>query len=195
MDPICPVDCSTDLPVVAFDNCNPNSVASEINKIYIAKPSAADFTDVADPIEWGKRLSETNVVPNAPTNTTPVGDLIRPLTVIADKPAPAAVTKELSNQRSKVIRKDHTLNFTIDEITPENLAFQRASECGSIVKFWYGIHGGLLFGGNSGIQRATLTMDVVLARGTDEVVAINGTLTWKNKFTEEAVDNPIVETI
>lgn len=191
MDPICPVDCSTNLPVVAFDNCNPNSIFSEINKLYIAKPSAAAFTDWSDPLEWGKRLSETNTVPGAPGNTTPVGDLIRPLTVIGDRPAPAAVTKELSNARTKTIRKDFTINFTIDEITPENLEFQRASECGSLVKFWYGIQGGLLFGGDSGIINATLTMDLVLARGTDEIVAINGTLTWKGKFTEEGIEDPI----
>lgn len=194
MDPICPVDCSTNLPVVGFDNCNPNAVASEINKLYIAKPSASAFTDWEDPVEWGKRLSETNVVPGAPGNTTPVGDLIRPLTVIGDKPAPASVVKELSNQRRKNIRKDHTLNFTIDEITAENLEFARASECGSIVKFWYGTLGNMLAGGNSGIQNATLTMDVVLARGTDEVVAINGTLVWRAKFTEEfTLENPIAE--
>ena len=191
MDPICPVDCSTNLPVVAFDDCNPNAVLSEINKLYIATPSASDFEDVSSPVEWGKRLSETNTVPGAPTNTTPVTDLIRPLTVIADKPAPTAVIKDLSNGRKKPIRKDHVLNFTIDEITPENLEFQRASECGSIVKFWYGVSGGLLGGGNAGIQKATLTMDVVLARGTDEVIAINGTLTWSSKFTEEFVEDPI----
>ena len=192
MDPICPTDCSTNLPVVSFDRCNPNVVASEINKIYIAKPSAADFTDFGDAAEWAKRISETDTVPGAPTNTTPVGDLIRPLSVIGDRPAPAAVTKDLSNQRTKTIRKDFTINFTIDEITPENLELQRASECGAIVKAWYSITGGLLFGGNAGIE-ATLTMDLVLARGTDEIVAINGTLTWKGKFTEESVEDPIAE--
>jgi len=193
MEPICPVDCSTNLPVVAFDNCNPNAVASEINKLYFKKPSGAPMADWTDPLEWGKRLSETNTVPGAPTNTTPVGDLIRPLTVIGDRPAPASVVKELSNQRRKNIRKDFTINFTIDEITPENLEFQRASECGSLIDFWYGIQGGLLFGGDTGIQNATLVMDLVLARGTEEVVAINGTLTWRGKFTEEGIENPIAE--
>lgn len=193
MDPICPVDCSTNLPVVAFDNCSPNAVASEINKLYFKKPSGAPFEDWEDPLEWGKRISETDTVPGAPTNTTPVGDLIRPLTVIGDRPAPANVVKELSNQRRKNIRKDFTINFTIDEITPENLAFQRASECGSLIDFWYGIQGGLLFGGNTGIKNATLVMDLVLARGTEEIVAINGTLTWRGKFTEEGIENPIAE--
>lgn len=191
--PTCPVDCSTNLPVVAFDNCNPNAVASEINKIYLAKPSAASFTDFGDPEEWAMRLSETNVVPGAPGNTTPAGDLIRPLTVIGDRPAPASVIKDLSNQRKKLIRKDFTINFTIDEITPENLEMQRASECGSLIKFWYSIQGGLLFGGNDGIENAELTMDLVLARGTEEIVAINCTLTWRGKFTEESVENPIAE--
>lgn len=186
--PVCPTDCSTNLPVVSFDRCNPNVVASEINKLYFAKPSAASFTDWEDPVEWAERISETNVPPVG--TTTAVGDLIRPLTVIGDRQAGSPVIKELSNQRQKQIRKDFTLNFTIDEITPENLAMQRASECGSLIKFWYSITGGWLFGGNDGIE-ANLQMDLVLARGTDEIVAINGVLTWKGQFTEEAAENPI----
>lgn len=191
---VCPADCSTDLPVVAFDKCNPNVVASEITKLYVAKPTAADFTalGLADPLEWGKRISETAVVPGAPENTTPVGDLIRPLSVIGDRPAPATVFKDLSNQRKKILRKDFVINFTIDEISPENLEMQRKSECGMLVKFWYAIQGGLLFGGITGIE-AELVMDLVLARGTEEVVAINGTLSWKGKHTEESITNPIAE--
>lgn len=190
-NPVCPTDCSTNLPVVNFDRCNPNVIASEITKIYLAKPSAIDFVDVEDPVEWADRISETNVAPVG--SLVAVGDLIKPLTVIGDRPAPASVIKEISNQRRKITRKDFTINFTIDEITAENLEFQRASECGSTVKFWYAIQGGKLFGGTTGIIDAYLTMDLVLARGTDEVVAINGTLTWKGQFTEEAVDNPIAE--
>lgn len=189
-EPTCPTDCSTNLPVVNFDRCNPNAIASEITKVYIAKPSAIPFEDWSDPEEWADRLSETNVAPVG--STVAVGDLIRPLTVIGDRPAPALVTKEISNQRIKNLRKDFTINFTIDEITPENLAFQRASECGSLVKIWYAIQGGMMFGGLDGIE-GNLVMDLVLARGTDEVVAINCVFTWKGKFTEEAIENPIAE--
>lgn len=189
----CPTDCSTNLPVVSFDRCNPQALASEITKIYIAKPTAAAFTAWDDPLEWGKRISETNTVPGAPGNTTPVGDLIRPLTVIGDRPAPSTVIKDLSNQRKKTIRKDFTINFTIDEISDENLEMQRQSECGGAVRFWYEA-GGRLFGGSDGIL-AELNMDLVLARGSEEIMALTGVLTWKGRFTEESVESPIVEAL
>lgn len=185
----CPTDCSTDLPVVSFDDCNPEARLSEITKIYIARTDAVAFTDVEDPTEWAKRLSMT-ATPPAGEPATPVKDLIRPLTVIGDRPAPTPVSVDISNGRTKQLRKDFVINFTIDEITPENLEFQRNSECTMKVKFWYEIAGGLLFGGNEGIE-ATLNSDLVLDRGTEAIVAINGTLTWKGKFTEEAVESPL----
>ena len=193
MDPICPVDCSTNLPVVSFDKCNPAMVASEITKFYIAKPSAAPFTDVEDPLEWAKRLSETNTVPvTSPTNTTPVGDLIRPLTVIGNRPVPTATTKDLSNRRTKTLFKEFIINIKIDEITPENLELQRSTECGSLVKAWYAIQGGLLFGGNDGME-GELKLDLQLDEGSDAIVAIVGTFTRKGIFTEESTTNPIAE--
>lgn len=185
----CPTDCSTDLPIVSFDDCNPEARLSEITKIYIARTDTAPFTSVADATEWAKRLSMTATPPEGDP-TTPVKDLIRPLTVIGDRPAPTPVNVALSNGRNKQIRKDFVVNFTIDEITAENLEFQRKSECTMKVKFWYEIAGGLLFGGNEGIE-GTLNSDLVLDRGNEAIVAINGTLTWKGKFTEEAVESPL----
>lgn len=185
---ICPTDCSSDLPIVNFDECNPDARLSEITKIYIASTEAVSFTDVSDASEWAKRISMT-LVPPAGEPATPVKDLIRPLTVIGDRPAPTAVDVAISNGRNKRIRKDFVINWTIDEITPENLEFQRKSECTLKVKFWYEA-GGLLFGGNDGIE-ADLNSDLVLDRGTEAIMAINGTLTWKGKFTEEAVESPL----
>lgn len=187
-DITCPTDCSADLPIVSFDDCNPEARLSEITKIYVARSDASSFTSVADATEWAKRISMT-ATPPAGEPATPVKDLIRPLTVIGDRPAPTAVTVDISNGRTKQLRKDFVINWTIDEITTENLEFQRNSECGLKVKFWYEA-GGLLFGGNDGIS-AQLTSDLVLDRGTEAVMAINGTLTWKGKFTEEAVESPL----
>lgn len=187
----CPTDCSTELPVVSFDDCNPEARLSEITKIYIASPEAVSFTSVGSASEWAKRLSMTNAPPavEGEEDPTPVKDLIRPLTVIGDRPAPTAVSVDISNGRTKQLRKDFVINFTIDEITEENLTFQRNTECNMKVKFWYEA-GGLLFGGNDGIE-GTIASDLVLERGTDSVMAINGTLTWKGKFTEEAVESPL----
>jgi hypothetical protein len=110
--------------------------------------------------------------------------------VIGDKPAPALVEKEISNGRRFVVRKDHTLNFLIDDATAQNHEFMRQLECGGTFKMWYETAGGLLFGGNEGIS-VNLTLDMVLNRGVEEHMTYQGTARWKSKFTEERVVSPI----
>jgi hypothetical protein len=182
--PICGTDCNSLLPPVNFDKCNPTVLLSEIRRIFIASVGAAVFTDWTNATEWIARLSES-------TNSI---DAIRPLTVIADKPAAAAVTAAISNGRTIVIRKDHTVNYTIDDVTEENYEFLRTViECGGQVKFWYETEGGYLYGGPNGISPANITGDDILNRGTDQFETIGGTLTWKNKFSPERVLSPIFD--
>lgn len=177
----CPTGCETALPVVKFNDCAPAINLSEIEKIYIAKPIAAAFSDVAIATEWSTRLSETSVTGD---------DSIRPLVVIADKPQPSNVVKEISNGRRMNVRKDHTINVTIDDVSDENYEFMRTLECGGQVKFWYQTAGGYLYGGNDGIQ-GTIVLDGVLNRGRDEIETLTGTITWSAKFSPERVVSPI----
>ena len=184
MNPICSTGngCIADLPPVNFDKCNPKVVLSEITKLYIAKVDAAPFTNVALASEWVTRLSMTTVTGN---------DYIRPLTIIGDKPAPTRNIKDISGGRKKTINKTHVINVTVDESTLENHEFVRLLECGNgRYKFWYETTGGLLFGGNDGIE-ADLILDMVLGRGVDEHQVYNGTVEWKNIFTEEYCVSPI----
>ena len=158
----CPNGCESALPVVKFDDCSPTIVLSEIQTIFLAKNSATAFTDVESPTEWATRLSMTATDEDA----------IRPLTVIADKPAGAPVVKELSNGRKKVIRLDQTLNVEIDDVTDENYNFMRVSQCGGQYKMWYKTAGGKIYGGNEGISNTFLQLNEVLGRGKDEIEKI-----------------------
>lgn len=179
-NPVCLNDCDADLPVVSFDKCNPEIHLSEIRRIFVAKLTAASFTNVALAAEWVTRLSETSVAND---------DVIRPMTVIADKPAPTPTVKEISGGRKITINKNHIVNITIDETSAINHDMVRALECGGEFKIWYETAGGLLFGGNDGIE-CSISLDMVLARG-DEHMVYNGTCEWKSKFTEEYVISPI----
>lgn len=176
-NPICPTDCSALLASVKFNDCAPTIVASEIKRIFIGKADADAFTDVAVATEWTTRLAETT------------GDL-RELIVIGDKPAPASVVKDISNARKHIVGKDHTVNFTIDDVTPENYEFMRSTECGGKYKIWYETHGGFIYGGNEGIN-ASIVMDDVLNRGLDEIETIAGVATWRDKFSPERAVSPI----
>lgn len=180
-NPICPVGCASALPVVSFSECSPEVNLSEIQYVYVAKSVAADFTDWTVITEWTTRLSQTVVVGD---------DTIRTLTVIGDKPAPARTEKEISGGRKVSANKTHTLNFTIDETNEINHELLRMLECGGTFKIWYETQGGLLFGGNEGIE-ASIFLDMILGRGREEVASFAGVAEWKNRFTEERCVSPI----
>lgn len=175
--------CETDLNPVAFDDCNPIIKLSEIRRIFMGKAIAAPFDDWTDAEEWEARLDNL---------TTAGDDYLRTLVVIGDKPAPTPVTKDISNNRRLTISKTHVINFTIDEVTPENHEFMRQLEAGGQVKIWYETHGGLMFGGNDGIK-TSVRIDMLLPRGPEEIMTYAGVLEWKNQFTEERIDSPIFD--
>lgn len=178
----CPTGCGSALPPVKFDDCNPVVLLSEIITIYIAKPAAIAFTDVESPTEWATRLSMTSSTGD---------DAIRPLTVIADKPAGSPIVKELSNGRKKTIRFDNTLNVEIDDVSDENYEFMRVSQCGGQYKMWYKTKGGRIYGGNEGIEDVFLNLDIVQGRGADEIEKISGTITWGAPSAPERGISPV----
>lgn len=181
--PTCPQDCSSALPVVDFDKCNPKIHLSEIRRIFIARANTEAFTDWKLATEWTTRLSETDIDNDA---------AIRALTVIADKPAPTAVTREISNGRNITVAKDHVINYTIDDISKDNYEFMRVIECGGQYRIWYETEGGFLYGGNDGIL-VNATGDDILNRGRDEIETIAGTFTWRSKFHPDRVTSPIFD--
>lgn len=180
-NPICPTNCEGALAVISHDECAPVIVASEIKRVFFARPTAAPFTDWKLAPEWTERISDTDI-------TDP--DSIRAFTVTGDKPAPSGVVKDISNKRKWYVGKDHTVNFTIDDVTDENYEFMRVTECGGKFRMWYETHGGYIYGGNEGIL-VNVTMDDILNRGLDEIETINGVATWRAKFSPERTLSPI----
>lgn len=176
----CPNSCETALPEVKFSKCSPNIVLSEIVRIFVGKQTIQHFNNWKDASEWTQRLSETANTANA----------IRPLTVIADKPAGSPVVKEISNGRKYNLRKDFTVNIEIDDVSPENYEFMRVTQCGGEYKLWFETAGGRIYGGNEGID-ASLVLDNVLGRGKDEIEKITGTASWSDKFSPEMAISPI----
>ena len=170
------------LDAVDFDFCNPETRLSEIQRIFIAKIGAASFTDWTQEEEWTERVSET---------ATTI-DAIRPIYVIADKPLPTSQIKEISNQRKITTRKDHVINFTIDEVTAVNHGFVGGLGAGKRIKFWYEIAGGLMLGGNGGII-GTVTGDMVLARGAGNQMEYQGKIEWVSATLEDRCESPIFD--
>ena len=199
LDEIVCADCDDIvLPVVSFDeDCLLDVSKSEIVAIFFALPSAADFEDVSDPLEWAKRLSQT-ATPPAGNPLTPVKDLIRKLIVIGDKPLPTETVRAISNNRSITIDRPRVINITVDQVSDPNYELMRAAECGNglPIKFWYLTAGGKLYGGNKGVQggfgsaRPVLKLGQVLDRGNDAIEILSGTISWNNIKSEARVDSP-----
>jgi hypothetical protein len=184
----CPTDCTGDLPVVSFSDCAPQTSKSEINRLYMGKANTKAFTTWGSPTEWADRLSQS-IVPPGDSEELPA-DLIRPITVSAEKPDASMTEIDISDGRKAISNVDHVINFEIDDVSQINYDWVRQLECGYVGRFWYSTMGGHLFGGNKGIK-ATIKAKVVLAKGNDGLQKIVGTISWKSQFTEERVVSPI----
>lgn len=173
-----------DLPVTSFDDCNPAVAYSEIERIFLAGPKAAAFSNILDANEWNTRLSQDTVGT----------DEIRAVIVIGDAPAAANVIKELSNGRKKPIGKDFTVNFTVDDISDENYTFFQTLDGQPKVRlFGYETQGGKMFHfGNSGIL-VDYQSNFVLNRGRDEIETEVGAITWRRSTRPNRVTSPIFD--
>ena len=175
-----PVCGDEDMPAVDFNLCAPDIRLSEIRRIFISKIGAAPFVDWTVAGEWNERMSPTSNDINA----------VRVLTVIGNKDIPTSTRVRLSMNRNKTVRKEHTVNATIDDVSETNHEFIRQMNGGRNFKMWYETEGGFMFGGNNGIA-AHIDADMVLARGRDEIMTYVLEAWWQNVRTEDRCLSPI----
>jgi len=178
LNPICPADCESALPVLDFDACAPEIYFGEIRRIYIASLDAAPFDDWTSAAAWALRISNTDIASD---------DTIRSLTVSADKPAAEYDEVEISDNRKVVTPATHIINLTIDDLSDDNYEFMRFTECNPTVRLWYSddTH---LYGGNLGIP-ANIMLKEVIERGNKSLKRIEGMAKWENKFSPERTTN------
>jgi hypothetical protein len=180
MNPVCSTGCAdtvNGLPTFKHDLCAPEVNVGEIENIYIGL-RGEPFTDVESATEWTTRLAST-------TSTK----LVK-MVVMGDKPKPASNVKEISGNRKIQLPKDHVVNFTIDETNAENHEAIRQLQCGGNFNAWYETSGGLLFGGNEGLE-VFIEADMVIPRSRGENLVYEGSMAWKANFLEERVVSPI----
>lgn len=179
-----PVCGSEELPEADFNFCAPDVRTSEIRRIFVGRVDGDDFADYSVAFEWLLRVSQTSNDKNA----------LRPLMVIGDKPAPNSMRRQLSMERKQTVKKDHTINFTIDDVSAANHAFVEWMRSGKYMRLWYETTGRFMFGGNAGIV-AYVNIDMVLPRGGGEIMTYQGTITWSNLRTEDRVISPIYDDV
>ncbi len=180
MNPTCPTGCTTPLPIVSFDDCNPEIQSGEVSKIYLANADQP-FTDVEDIAEWTERLS----------NSAEDDESIRTLTVAGDKPKPSSTKIDISGGRKVTLSRDHVLNADIDETNDTNHDFVRTLQCGGQYLMWYETSAGkYIYGGNEGIL-VTIEPDMVIPRSRGEKIVYQLTMDWKSMFLEQRTLSPM----
>ncbi len=178
--PVCPTDCIGSLPDWSFNDCAPEVNNGEITKVYLARADAADFVNVDDAAEWNSRLSQT-----ADTNNS-----IRTLVGIGELAAPEATEQEISKGRKVYVDRSFTMPFSLDETNETNYSAILALQCGSKFKIWFETSGGLLFGGNTGIE-VSVKADVVIPVSRQELIKFPIEFSWKNKFSPLRTTSPL----
>lgn len=184
--PPCPTTCAGAVADVSFSECAPDWNYGEVSKIYLAEQNFESvdnagnpgFSDVTSLTEWNDNLSDT------------VDGKIRTLVVLGDL-AEAEVTElPASGDRIAIGYKTFTLNFTIDETNDTNYNFHLLAECGGKFLIWFETSGGLLFGGNLGIE-VSLRLNYVIPRERTAMQVITGKATWKSLQSPFRSDSPL----
>ena len=174
------------LPPVAFDFCAPAIREGQITKIFITRATSADvLTSAASLTEWNTRLNATAVIPG--TGAAP----IRELSVIGSLALPEVTVSDISLGRKFRSKPNHIVNYKIDELSLSNLNsfmhdYQVAGS--AVVKMWF-LAGGLLYGGNSGID-SSINAGLVIPEDSTAYQTIEGTLEFKDYFPAGVIVSP-----
>ncbi len=171
----CPAvqDCETPvLPSVAFDECSPDaSRRAEINRVYVSYEDPANAgVPATGAIDW----SDASGITTAFDGTNGII-----LTVIGDKPDPEEDQRQVSNNRTIIGERTHTINATIDDMSDDNYEFVRSMQMGGKYIIWYETIGGSVFGGDEGILANVNSATLPLERGDGNYEAGNVQFSWK----------------
>lgn len=175
--PTCPTDCSSNLPSVSFDSCNPEINNGEIAYVYFTNNEDGNgLADASSAAEWDSRLSQATAGANQ----------IRPLRVIGEFPPVADNEKEISGGRVIDGVKDFLTQGDIDETNQTNHDAVRSIECNTgSYRIWFETRDGLLYGGNDGIRDVKLKLKLNIPKAYGDIIMFPWTAKWKNRFTPE----------
>lgn len=169
--------CSTVLPSVHADLCDPQAYYGEISDLLFTR-LGDDMTDWTDPDEWTTRISSTTALPSAGTLAP-----IRRLFGIGSLGAPEQAKKTISRKRDLYTPRQFTLPFKVDDTGDTNWAFLRAMpSAGQTFAVWFATET-RMFGGNTGLE-ATIVANPDIPESSEEITKITVTVTWKATIPE-----------
>lgn len=181
----CPANCaSADFPAVNFSDCTDAFVSeeSEITDIWISPEDDANAGQPKyKPTDWLSKAAWD-------TATSQSGAGLKRLTVIGDKPLPETASRTVSKGRIVLGESTHTVNFDIDDVTPENYALMRRAQCSGRWVMWYATKR-FIYGGAKGFSANVANAGEVLQRG-DNYTVLSFIMNWKSPQSPPRAANP-----
>lgn len=180
--PICPTDCSSNLPTQSFSLCAPDVNNGQISKVFyttVGNP-LVDWTSAA---EWDSRIE----------NDAVGASKIRALMGVGDLPAPESEEREISLGRKVQGVRKFTLNFRVDETNLINHSAAMLLQCNTGNHlFWFETRDHLLLGGSSGIE-GKIKVDIIIPEAYTDIITYQYTFTWDAQFMPEMIESPITD--
>lgn len=173
----CASSCTQVLPEVDFSLCNPEVNYGEIDALFITNPGNP-LTDETDPAEWATRMALSTAAK------------IIELHIMGEKPAPEQSEIKISRDTTVVGSKTHTMNIEIQQTNATNYEMLRSFECGKKILFWYRTAGGLLYGGNTGIE-GSMILNEIIPKSRKELITFQGSVKWDARFHPCRTTSPI----
>jgi len=181
--PTCPTDCTSQVPIVSFNDCAPETHWGQINKIYLTNIGQS-FDDLGQDYTtspaWLSRINNSGV------NV----DAIRELTVIGNLPAAETQEKEISNRRKIYSPKKYSLAFKIDETNDINYEWLRGLGCNGQYLMWFA-NDTHIYGGDTGIE-VSIDAGLIIPENYQDLDEIQGTFKWESQFYPERTINPLI---
>lgn len=175
----CPSTCADPMPPVDDSLCNPVTNVGEIAEILYTNVGNP-LTDETDPAEWATRMALLDANPAK----------IHRMYVKGEKPEPEGDDIEIENGVKVSAVKVHNINAERFQTSQINYEAMRKMECPRKYLIWYITSGGLLYGGNTGIE-ANMKQREVIPASRRELIKFNVNVNWESKISPCRTTSPI----
>jgi hypothetical protein len=148
-------NCTNGLPNAVIPNCGDVDYGQAFVKFFIAKDTAASFSDETDLVNsttWQTKLGYSASGANAVNRIVAIGDVHNGL-----KPAAEAETEIAPYGGDELITRKHTVTFEIKRWNKDLVDSVNQLRCVSKYKVWALTNKGYLFGGTTGWEDSSIS--------------------------------------
>lgn len=137
----CPTDCSSTIPEVEVNSCNPELLDGEITYLLIANGDQP-FANIQDAAEHSSRTSDSDQANTAVRKLLGIGSFVTEF----------GAERAIPGGKVAYAKNSYTLNFKVYDNNDVNYEFMRSTSCNMQWRVWPITSTGKILGGNTGIS-------------------------------------------